>query len=508
MGKNIATLLVLGFLAASSLGAILPVRATADSWVLKSPMPKPEEYVKAAVVEDKIYTFGGTDYATQVYDPKTDTWTIKTSMPNPATGFAVAAYQGKIYVIGGLVREYQFMSIGVNRVYDPSNDIWETKTPMPMGLSYVCANVVNDKIYVMGGLLNEFYSRSASNRTLVYDPVLDKWSEASSMPTGVVDYASAIVDSKIYIMGGVPDVFTGLPQSVQHFNQIYDTATDKWTFGADPPIMGGTAGATTGLMAPKRIYLFGGGSSIAIGGRNISPFQTCQMYDPQTDIWVNCADMMGGRVGLAVAVVNDELYAIGGTEGWNEGYGNAYGRGDYRQGQGFVPSAKNALYTPFGYGKTPDDMKPEIVVLSPEDKTYSEGYVALVFWVNKPTAWLAYSFDGEKNAGIFGNITLIYNYTLFNKRFPNHNTTIIYGLHNETFPDTIPLYGVKNGFHNITVTVVDAYGNTCISETINFSINNEPKPEPFPTTLVVAASGALLAVIGVCLLVYFKKRKH
>jgi len=35
-----------------------------------------------------------------------------------------------------------------------------------------------------------------------------------------------------------------------------------------------------------------------------------------------------------------------------------------------------------------------------------------------------------------------------------------------------------------------------------------PPPEPFPITLVVAAFGVSVAVIGVGLLVYFKRRKH
>jgi nitrous oxidase accessory protein len=36
----------------------------------------------------------------------------------------------------------------------------------------------------------------------------------------------------------------------------------------------------------------------------------------------------------------------------------------------------------------------------------------------------------------------------------------------------------------------------------------EPQPEPFPTALVIAASGASIAIIGVGLLVYFKKRNN
>ena len=38
--------------------------------------------------------------------------------------------------------------------------------------------------------------------------------------------------------------------------------------------------------------------------------------------------------------------------------------------------------------------------------------------------------------------------------------------------------------------------------------SSEPQPKPFPTTLVAIASGVSVAIIGVGLLVYFKKRKR
>ncbi|MCJ7561168.1 hypothetical protein MUO79_11245, partial [Candidatus Bathyarchaeota archaeon] len=298
---------------------------------------------------------------------------------------------------------------------------------------------------------------------------------------------------EIYVIGGTPtDSNPNFPpRSPLHFNQIYNTETDTWTFGADPPFSGGTAGATTGMMAAKRIYLFGGGGSFVVGG--INPQQINLMYDPQTDTWVNCAVMIGVRFGLAVAVVNDKLYAIGGTAGW-------------AQGQGYVPSATNALYTPIGYGTT-NRTAPEIAVLSPENKTYGAGYVSLVFAVNKPVVWSGYSLDGKMNIEIFGNITLIYNTTLFYKTTLIYNTTVIYGLYNEIFGDNTLIYGVSNGLHNITVFAIDPYGNIGASKTIHFSIAEEPKPEPFPTTLVVATIVSV-AVIGMVLLVYFKKRKR
>jgi hypothetical protein len=66
------------------------------------------------------------------------------------------------------------------------------------------------------------------------------------------------------------------------------------------------------------------------------------------------------------------------------------------------------------------------------------------------------------------------------------------------------LTGLSNGSHNVTVYATDEAGNVGTSQTINFTI---AKPESFPTTLVAVASVASVAVIGVILLIYFRKRK-
>jgi LPXTG-motif cell wall-anchored protein len=64
------------------------------------------------------------------------------------------------------------------------------------------------------------------------------------------------------------------------------------------------------------------------------------------------------------------------------------------------------------------------------------------------------------------------------------------------------LSGLSNGAHSVTAYAQDAAGNIGASETISFSVETT-----FSTTLVIA-SMASVAVIGLGLLVYFKKRKH
>jgi hypothetical protein len=132
-----------------------------------------------------------------------------------------------------------------------------------------------------------------------------------------------------------------------------------------------------------------------------------------------------------------------------------------------------------------DLTSPNISILSPINKTYTvanitEAKIPLEFTVSENASQVAFSLDGQADILIAGNSTLS---------------------------------GLSVGSHNVTVYAQDLAGNAGASETVTFSIVAEPessssKPESFPTPLVIVASGASVAVIGVGLLAYFKKRQH
>ncbi len=276
-----------------------------DSWVIKGPMPIARAGLGVAVVNGKIYTIGGYGHLTGPlgnnveYDPLTGRWTGKTPLPTLRDGFGIAAYQNKIYVIGG---EIQSVPSAVNEVYDLATDSWETRTPMPNARAWIDANVVNGKIYLIGGTYAPpIFGGTVIqyNETQVYDPLTDLWTTEAAMPNPTGDYASAVIDNKIYIIGG-----GGGPSNR---TQIYDTITDTWTTGKALPVAQRfmAAAATSGVNAPKRLYVIGGYSQDGLNGLN-------QIYDPQTDNWTLGMAMPTPRESLAVAVVNDVLYALGG----------------------------------------------------------------------------------------------------------------------------------------------------------------------------------------------------
>jgi N-acetylneuraminic acid mutarotase len=285
-----------------------------STWETKASMPERlASGVQAGTVDGKIYVMrtvmrDNTLYSVNFeYNPATDTWTEKTPMTTPRNGFGFAVYQNKIYTIGG--------SYYVNEVYDPVTDTWETREPLPRGrreLAAVRAAAVDGKIHVLGGGVHD-----------IYDIATDSWSvgEPKPYPLPYLFVSLTVLDGKIYVLG-------------RNATQIYDPKSDSWSLGAAAPLWVSSpgVGATSGVNALKRIYLFGGVNTTG----QYSDYT--QVYDPVGDSWAVGESMLTARVGPAVVVVDDVFYVMGGgVGGWF----------------GIIGCDVNEKYIPFGYG-SPD----------------------------------------------------------------------------------------------------------------------------------------------------------
>ena len=125
-----------------------------------------------------------------------------------------------------------------------------------------------------------------------------------------------------------------------------------------------------------------------------------------------------------------------------------------------------------------DTFPQHISILMPENMTYRPSDVPLQFFIDEPPLWVGYSLDGKENVTVTENMT---------------------------FPE------LSVGQHTLTLSANDTAGNPTVSQTARFTVAEpepEPQPKPFPTTLIVTTSGVSLAVVGIGLLVYFKKHKH
>jgi len=252
------------------------------------------------------------------YDPATDSWTFKKPMPVPGANFYVAVYENKIYCMGLTSSN----DSGANLVFDTSMDMWEIKASMPSGFQWdLQVNVVNGKIYLMDedGTLNE-----------VYDPSTDTWSNRTPLPIENAPYVSAVVDDKIYFVG-------------RNRIQVYDAKNDAWSQINVRALMNHPytkAVATTGWIAPKRIYALG-----LVKGAYSDRFlyeNNVQVYNLENNSWTSGNNLPSERLDFGAAVLNDKIYVVGGLASTSSGdFVNIW----------YNRSSLNEEYTPAGYGE-------------------------------------------------------------------------------------------------------------------------------------------------------------
>ena len=241
-----------------------------DTWIEGfSDMPTARNYITSEVIDGKIYVIGGQSGKTstsctgkvEVYDPITDTWETKTPMPTIRYGLASAVVNGKIYAIGGYGKipgTNTFGYLNTVEVYDPATDTWETKSNMPTNRGDLTSAVINGKIYVIGG-----YFKGAVNTVEAYDPATDTWETKANMLTSRYSLVSGVVDGKIYAIGGQPSL-----SSYTDKVEAYDPVTDTWETKNEIPT------ARYGLTSSEV-----NGKIYAIGGWNgSSQFKTVEAY--------------------------------------------------------------------------------------------------------------------------------------------------------------------------------------------------------------------------------------
>ena len=234
-------------------------------------------------------------------------WTEKAGMPTGRTKFAAVVVNNKIYAIGGIG---VLSDSSANEEYDPATNSWVTRASMPTARHGLAAAVVNNKIYAIGGHNGAHLSTNEE-----YDPATNSWTTKASMPTARSLLAAAAVNNRIYAIGG----FYYDPETAEfHYslqaNEEYDPATNTWAARASMPT--GRSGLAAAV-ANDKIYAVGGNSS---GDLLVSH----ERYEPATDTWTARASLPTPRDLLSLAAAGSKLHAIGGTQNiWPAVYGTS-----------------------------------------------------------------------------------------------------------------------------------------------------------------------------------------
>ncbi|HEX9652813.1 MAG TPA: kelch repeat-containing protein [bacterium] len=180
---------------------------------------------------------------------------------------------------------------------------WVFKDPMPTARAGICAAVLDGRIYVMGG-------RDDSGKVLDlverYDPVSDSW-ESLLPPLGKLgvareNAAAVTLNGQVFVLGGRGQGANGLDKV-----EFLNLAENKWEGFADLVKEREALGA---VVINGSIYAVGGGNGLLS-----LLFDDVEYYDQVTHRWqtVNNWALRVATAELVTVAVKDSAFAIGGA---------------------------------------------------------------------------------------------------------------------------------------------------------------------------------------------------
>jgi len=298
------------------------------TWSFGTPIPEPWGEIVGASIGGKIFVLAGLDDHTfgpvgvvWEYDPASKAWTVKKKMPTPTHHVMTAVLDGKLYAFGGFklpadVKAWQPTNYAW--VYDPAQDSWKELAPMPTPRGAGQAVAVGGKIYVIGGgssnlpgnpgaPINPRTAQIVVGTVEAYDPATNTWETRAPMPTPRNHFLAAAVDGKIYAIDGrIGTVFVTMSDVIDLVEE-YDPATNHWTYKGRSPT---NRGDVSGGVYNGKIYVAGG--EYQDYQRKMS-FWAVEAYDPKTETWEMLPHMQIARHGFAAAFLGNAFHVMGGS---------------------------------------------------------------------------------------------------------------------------------------------------------------------------------------------------
>lgn len=159
--------------------------------------------------------------------------------------------------------------------------------------------IAGEKLILLGG--------RGAKETSVFDLKERLWLVASSPPIEMHHFQTVNYEDKLYVIGAMTGKYpdeTPVPNIY-----IYDPEADSWTKGAEIPADRRRGGAGA-ILYNNKIYLVCG---ITNGHKN-GHVTWMDEFDPETEKWTVMPDAPRARDHFQAAVVNNELFAVGGRK--------------------------------------------------------------------------------------------------------------------------------------------------------------------------------------------------
>ena len=254
---------------------------------------------------DYVYVIGGQNTGgilsdIERFDVRSHEVTRLTNNLTPRYHHGAALIGGKIYVFGG-----HGYSLPGGNPFEATMDIYDLESgkishgaPMPTPRGYFATASLDQKIYVIGGTYGEPATLRQTNRTEIYDPATNTWSEGVPMPT-VRECVAATANGCIIVAGGYHKPMTSAGLKAV---ECFVPNKNQWL---SLPDLDRAVSANSAAVLDNYLFLFG----------NYDPADEILAYNLTTRTsTVFKAGFTEASQSTAVAL-NGLIYVIGGTGG-------------------------------------------------------------------------------------------------------------------------------------------------------------------------------------------------
>ncbi len=251
---------------------------------------------------------------TLAYDLSLGAWdepTARARRPFPDNHHAAEVWNGKLYVFGGMGP-----AAGKTQIYDPATDRWTLGPDVPFAAGSSASALIDGKIFVAGGIVG---NRNTTGRVAMFDPATGSWSERAPMPLPRNHAASATDGRRLYVFGGRGPGSGDGNMVANGFGdvQIYDPATDRWTTSTDaesdlPPLPQARGGMGKAVYLDGEFYVLGGETKDGDGASPEGVYARVDIYDPVTRRWRAGPPMPVARHGIFPLAIGGRIYVAGG----------------------------------------------------------------------------------------------------------------------------------------------------------------------------------------------------
>lgn len=291
-------------------------------WEQAAPAGVARQELYPEVLDGKIYVAGGllspnTGYSAhfESWDATQARWTRRATLPEARHHIALAAANGRLWGVGGFSGGFpNWRAQSSVFWYEPEADRWHQGPDLPRPRAEGVAAAVLGKVYVIGGRVPAFVGASHFNdhqdtaAVEVLDPASGRWRRLPDAPTARNSAASAVIDGRIYVVGGRSarkQADGALSQINVSTLEVFDPVRNTWTTRKPmPQARGGLAAAAH----RGKLYVFGGEQWVP----EQKVFADSWVYDPATDDWEALPPMPTARHGLGAAALNDRIHVFGG----------------------------------------------------------------------------------------------------------------------------------------------------------------------------------------------------